>query len=58
MLFSKIGISGYYILQYKTLREEAWKANVEIPQRGLVIYTWENFISMLDAVKEFNRAGS
>jgi L-ribulose-5-phosphate 4-epimerase len=32
---------------YKTLREEAWEANVEIPRRNLAIYTWGN-VSALD----------
>jgi L-ribulose-5-phosphate 4-epimerase len=27
---------------YKTLREEAWEANIEIPKQGLAIYTWGN----------------
>jgi L-ribulose-5-phosphate 4-epimerase len=27
---------------YKTLREEAYEANMEIPARGLAIYTWGN----------------
>ncbi|GAB6393259.1 MAG: L-ribulose-5-phosphate 4-epimerase AraD [Treponematales bacterium] len=27
---------------YKTLREEAYEANLEIPRRGLAIYTWGN----------------
>ncbi|QQO10833.1 L-ribulose-5-phosphate 4-epimerase AraD [Breznakiella homolactica] len=27
---------------YKTLREEAWEANMEIPRRKLAIYTWGN----------------
>jgi L-ribulose-5-phosphate 4-epimerase len=27
---------------YKTLREEAWEANREIPRRNLAIYTWGN----------------
>ncbi|MDR0784822.1 MAG: L-ribulose-5-phosphate 4-epimerase AraD [Treponema sp.] len=27
---------------YKTLREEAWEANLEIPRRNLAIYTWGN----------------
>jgi L-ribulose-5-phosphate 4-epimerase len=27
---------------YKSLREEAWEANLEIPRRGLAIYTWGN----------------
>jgi L-ribulose-5-phosphate 4-epimerase len=27
---------------YKSLREEAWEANREIPRRGLAIYTWGN----------------
>ncbi|MDR2552014.1 MAG: L-ribulose-5-phosphate 4-epimerase, partial [Treponema sp.] len=28
--------------EYKTLREEAWEANMEIPKRNLAIYTWGN----------------
>jgi L-ribulose-5-phosphate 4-epimerase len=32
---------------YKTLREEAWEANLEIPRRNLAIYTWGN-VSALD----------
>jgi len=27
---------------YKTLREQAFEANMEIPKRGLAIYTWGN----------------
>jgi L-ribulose-5-phosphate 4-epimerase len=27
---------------YKTLKEEAWAANAEIPARGLALYTWGN----------------
>jgi L-ribulose-5-phosphate 4-epimerase len=27
---------------YKTLREEAFRANIEIPKQGLAIYTWGN----------------
>jgi L-ribulose-5-phosphate 4-epimerase len=27
---------------YKTLREEAWEANMEIPRQRLAIYTWGN----------------
>ena len=27
---------------YKTLKEEAWEANMEIPRRALAIYTWGN----------------
>lgn len=30
------------INRYKTLREEAYEANLEIPRRGLAIYTWGN----------------
>jgi L-ribulose-5-phosphate 4-epimerase len=33
---------------YKTLREEAFAANMEIPKRGLAIYTWGN-VSAFDA---------
>jgi L-ribulose-5-phosphate 4-epimerase len=29
-------------MNYKTLREEAYEANMEIPRRGLAIYTWGN----------------
>jgi L-ribulose-5-phosphate 4-epimerase len=32
---------------YKTLKEEAWEANMEIPRRNLAIYTWGN-VSALD----------
>ena len=35
---------------YKTLREEAWKANMDIPRRGLAIYTWGN-VSAFDSDK-------
>ncbi|MDR1306056.1 MAG: L-ribulose-5-phosphate 4-epimerase AraD [Treponema sp.] len=35
---------------YKTLREEAWEANMEIPARRLAIYTWGN-VSALDREK-------
>ena len=35
---------------YKTLREEAWEANMDIPRRGLAIYTWGN-VSALDSDK-------
>ncbi|MDR1929436.1 MAG: L-ribulose-5-phosphate 4-epimerase AraD, partial [Treponema sp.] len=35
---------------YKTLREEAFEANREIPRRNLAIYTWGN-------VSAFDRAG-
>jgi L-ribulose-5-phosphate 4-epimerase len=31
-------MSGVYI----SLKEEAWEANMEIPRRGLAIYTWGN----------------
>ncbi|MDR1127895.1 MAG: class II aldolase/adducin family protein, partial [Treponema sp.] len=27
---------------YRTLKEEAWEANMEIPRRNLAIYTWGN----------------
>jgi L-ribulose-5-phosphate 4-epimerase len=27
---------------YRSLKEEAWEANMEIPRRGLAIYTWGN----------------
>ncbi len=27
---------------YKSLKEVAWEANMEIPQRNLAIYTWGN----------------
>ena len=33
---------------YRTLREEAFEANREIPQRGLALYTWGN-VSAFDA---------
>ncbi|MDR0638470.1 MAG: L-ribulose-5-phosphate 4-epimerase AraD [Spirochaetaceae bacterium] len=35
---------------YKTLREEAFEANREIPARNLAIYTWGN-VSAFDAAK-------
>jgi len=35
---------------YKTLREEAFEANMEIPRRALAIYTWGN-VSSFDAAK-------
>lgn len=35
---------------YSLLKEEAWKANVEIPQRGLALYTWGN-VSAFDKAK-------
>jgi L-ribulose-5-phosphate 4-epimerase len=34
--------------QYKTLREEAYEANMEIPKRHLAMYTWGN-VSAFDA---------
>jgi L-ribulose-5-phosphate 4-epimerase len=33
---------------YKSLREQAFEANLEIPKRGLAIYTWGN-VSAFDA---------
>jgi len=27
---------------YKSLREEAYEANMEIPRRSLALYTWGN----------------
>jgi L-ribulose-5-phosphate 4-epimerase len=36
--------------EYKTLREEAYEANLEIPRRNLVIYTWGN-VSAFDPDK-------
>jgi L-ribulose-5-phosphate 4-epimerase len=35
---------------YKSLKEEAYEANMEIPQRNLAIYTWGN-VSAFDADK-------
>ncbi|MDR3247692.1 MAG: L-ribulose-5-phosphate 4-epimerase AraD [Treponema sp.] len=35
---------------YKTLREEAYEANLEIPRRNLAIYTWGN-VSAFDPAK-------
>ena len=35
---------------YKTLREEAFEANMEIPRRNLAIYTWGN-VSAFDSAK-------
>ncbi|MDR1949736.1 MAG: class II aldolase/adducin family protein, partial [Spirochaetaceae bacterium] len=32
-------MSGY---TWQSLRDEAWEANMEIPRRGLAIYTWGN----------------
>jgi L-ribulose-5-phosphate 4-epimerase len=37
-------------MDYQTLREEAFEANMEIPGRNLAIYTWGN-VSALDAGK-------
>ena len=36
--------------QYKTLREEAYEANMEIPRRNLAIYTWGN-VSAFDPAR-------
>ncbi|MDR1788045.1 MAG: L-ribulose-5-phosphate 4-epimerase AraD [Treponema sp.] len=35
---------------YQALREEAWQANLEIPARGLAIYTWGN-VSAFDPAR-------
>jgi L-ribulose-5-phosphate 4-epimerase len=35
---------------YKSLRDESWEANMEIPRRALAIYTWGN-VSAFDAAK-------
>jgi L-ribulose-5-phosphate 4-epimerase len=35
---------------YKSLKEEAWEANMEIPRRNLAIYTWGN-VSAFDKEK-------
>ena len=35
---------------YKTLKEEAWEANMEIPRQGLAIHTWGN-VSAYDPEK-------
>ena len=35
-------------MDYKTLREQAFEANLEIPKRGLAIYTWGN-VSAFDS---------
>ena len=35
---------------YKTLKEEAWEANIEIPRLNLAIYTWGN-VSAFDPDK-------
>jgi L-ribulose-5-phosphate 4-epimerase len=35
---------------YKSLKEEAWEANMEIPRRNLAIYTWGN-VSAFDRGK-------
>lgn len=34
-------------MSYSDLKEQAWKANMELHQRGLVLYTWGN-VSQLD----------
>jgi len=36
------------VSDYRTLREEAFEANLEIPKRGLAIYTWGN-VSAFDS---------
>ena len=33
--------------QYRSLKEEAWEANMELPKRNVVIYTFGN-VSALD----------
>ncbi len=35
---------------YSSLKEEAWLANLEIPERGLALYTWGN-VSAFDPEK-------
>ena len=35
---------------YTDLKEQAWRANMEIPERNLAIYTWGN-VSALDSDK-------
>ena len=35
---------------YTDLKEQAWRANMEIPARNLAIYTWGN-VSALDPDK-------
>ena len=35
---------------YQSLKEEAFEANLEIPKRGLAIYTWGN-VSAFDKAK-------
>lgn len=35
---------------YSSLKEEAWAANMEIPERGLALYTWGN-VSAFDKAK-------
>ena len=37
-------------IMYKTLKEEAWEANMEIPRLNLAIYTWGN-VSAFDSQK-------
>ena len=39
---------------YKTLREEAYEANMEIQRRSLAIYTWGN-ASAFDPEGEYSR---
>jgi L-ribulose-5-phosphate 4-epimerase len=38
---------------YKTLREQAFEANMEIPRRGLAIYTWGNVSAFDNAAGVF-----
>jgi len=35
---------------YQTLKEEAWRANLEIPRHGLALFTWGN-VSAYDAAR-------
>lgn len=35
----------------EALKEEVWKANLLLPQKGLVLYTWGN-VSAIDREKE------
>jgi hypothetical protein len=37
-------------MEYRAIREEAFEANIEIPRRGLAIYTWGN-VSAFDPEK-------
>ncbi|GHV16873.1 L-ribulose-5-phosphate 4-epimerase [Spirochaetia bacterium] len=47
------GRAGNGMDTYKTIREEAFEANLEIPRRGLAIYTWGNVSSFDPALGVF-----